>query len=292
MIEWIWRQIGIELPADWECLQFARDPVMGRCAFADRHRYRCELSWRKFKAEPDFERMIKDYANSLESQWQDIKTIRCRGMPGLIGRRGDEFVSRFGTYLPGAGILIELVFIHPDERDDKLEARILPTLREVLPDADGLQQWRAFGMDMRVPATFTLGECKVEPTRVGLKFEGDTAADRWIFRRYALVDEWLKQPLRDWLAGQHDEFVRDPRPETITRGNEHMERVSGRWKPKGLLLRGGHYAAAAWRNQVDRRLYHVICITSRKNQNLHPQRGADERLRATPEFLAVPTSAQ
>ncbi len=85
MVEWVWRQIGVELPAEWECLQFARDPEAGRCAFADRHRYRFELNWRKSPGEPDFGRMMKDYEGSLAKEWEGIRKAKCRGWPGLRG---------------------------------------------------------------------------------------------------------------------------------------------------------------------------------------------------------------
>ncbi len=289
LTEWIWRQLAITLPADWECLQFARDPAVGRCAFADRHRYRLEFNWRSFKAEPDFDRMMKDYANSLESEWADIKPIRCRGLPGLVGHRRGEAVSRYGAYFDELKVLVELVFIHPEKRDDALEARILPTLRAVLPDADGYQQWRAFGMDLRVPENFNLQECVIEPGRVGLRFDGPKPPDRWIFRRYGFTDQWMNMPLRDWLAAQTEEdFVREPRNETFTRGNEHIERISGRWQPKGLLLKRGQFSSAAWRNETDRRLYQAICISGKRSSKQHPARGADEMLKACPEFTVVP----
>ena len=288
MVEWIWRQIGIQLPADWECLQYARESAQGRCAFADRHRFRLELNWRVFQAAPDLERMTKDYAASLEAGWENIQFIRCRGWPGLTGRRGEETVSRFGAYLDELNVLVEVVCIHPDKRDDALEARILPTVRAVPPDADGYQRWRAFGMDMRVPASFQLSECAVEPARVGMRFEGPNKPDRWIFRRYGMVDDWLKISLREWLQLQCDPEVKEARFMTATQGNRAIERVEGVWKPEGLLLRGGLYTASAWREPGDQRLYHAICITGNKQRPYHPQEGADTMMQARPEFLVVP----
>ena len=288
MIEWIWQQIGIQLPADWECLQFSRDPGMGRCAFADRHRFRLELNWRRYKSEPDFERMIKDYAGSLESAWDKIKFVTCRSWPGVTGLRGEEAVSRFGRYLSETGVLVEMVFIHKERRDDELEARILHPVRAVPPDGDGYQRWRAFGMDLRVPAPFTLAECVVEPARVGLRFDGPHKPDRWIFRRYGMVDSWLDVPVRTWLAAQADVAVRFARPETVTRGNVGFERLNGDWKPRGLLLPRGHYASAAWKEPGDRRLYQAICITGKRHRAHHPKRGADEMMKSCPDFLVVP----
>lgn len=288
MVEWIWRQIGVELPAEWECLQFARDPEAGRCAFADRHRYRFELNWRRSVGEPDFGRMMKDYEGALAKEWEGIRKVKCRGWPGLTGNRGGEVVSRFGRWLAGVELLVEVVFIHPDRRDARLEAKVLQTVREVSPEATGLQCWRAFGMEMRVPRTFELGECVVEPARVGMRFDGPNGPDRWIFRRYGMVDSWLKTSVREWLVSQAGELVRNVKAKPGGGGAAQVERIEGEWRPKGLLLRKGAYAAAAWREPEDGRLYHAICITGKKMRRFHPVRGADHVLTSCPEFLCVP----
>lgn len=287
MVEWVWRQIGVELPAEWECLQFARDPEAGRCAFADRHRYRFELNWRKSPGEPDFGRMMKDYEGSLAKEWEGIRKAKCRGWPGLTGRRGGEVVSRFGTYLPEIGVLVEAVFIDAGERDDRLEAKVLASVRAVPPEANGMQRWRAFGMEMRVPRTFELGECVVEPARVGMRFDGPRSPDRWIFRRYGMVGTWLKTPVREWLASQAGELARNVKFKPGGGGAAQLERIEGEWRPKGLLLRKGAYAAAAWKSPEDGRLYHAICITGRKSRRFHPA-AADAAMTACPEFLCVP----
>lgn len=285
---WIWRQIALSLPAEWECLQYARDPSVGRCGFADRRRFRLELNWRAFKAEPDFERMMKDYAASLEDAWEGIRTLRCRGWPGVTGRRGDECVSRYGAYFEALGLLVEVVFIHEQRRDEALEARILNTVEPVLPDASGGQRWRAFGMDFTVPSGFKMAECVVEPARIGIRFDGPRKPDRWIFRRYGMVKSWLKIPLRDWLAAQLEESVRSPRPESITRGNLQLERVTAEWRPRGLLLPRGAYTTEAWQDGMDGRLYHAIYISSRQTARAHSAPSECAAFKACPEFTVVP----
>ncbi len=284
MVEWVWRQIGVELPAEWECLQFARDPEAGRCAFADRHRYRFELNWRKSPGEPDFGRMMKDYEGSLAKEWEGIRKVKCRGWPGLTGKRGGEVVSRFGKYLEEIGVLVEAVFIDAGERDDRLEAKILASVRAVPPEANGMQLWRAFGMEMRVPRTFELGECVVEPARVGMRFDGPRSPDRWIFRRYGMVKTWLKTPVREWLASQAGELARNVKfagrgggAAGADRGGMAAERAAA---PRGVC--GGRL-----KSPEDGRLYHAICITGRKSSRFHPA-AADAVMTACPEFLCIP----
>jgi len=286
-VTWIWRQVGVDLPADWECLQFSREWDAGRCAFADRHGYRFELNWRRFKSEPDLERMLKDYAGSLAATWQGIRRVSSAGIEGLTGRRGEEAVSRYGAFLNDIGLLVELVFVHAEKREESLEHSILRTLRAVPPET-GFQRWRAFGMDLRVPEDFRLEECVVEPARVGLRFNGRRKPDRWIFRRYGMVPSWLKTPVRHWLEEQTDESVKERRTSAYTRGNIGISRLNGRWRPKGLLLPRGVYASAAWVEERDQRLYQAICITGKHRAALHPANGADEVLRAAPEFLVIP----
>lgn len=287
-MEWIWRQIGVELPPDWECLQFSRDSEAGRCAFADRHRYRFELNWRRSKGEPDFKRMMKDYGESLAGSWEDIRSVHSRGWPGLTGRRGEEVVSRFGHFFKEIELLVEVVFIHAEERSRRLESNILATVRAVPPEPTGMQKWRAFGMEMQVPRGFTLGECVVEPARIGMRFDGPKKPDRWIFRRYGMVDQWLKTSVREWLGAQVGDLVRKVRLKPVGGGGGDLARIEGQWRPKGLLLRKGAYAAAAWRDRRDGRLYHAMCITGKKNRRFHPEQGADLVIRSCPEFLAVP----
>ena len=291
MIEWIWRQMGVQLPPDWECLQFSRDPEMGRCAFADRRRFRFELNWRRCAGEPDFGRMMKDYASSLEREWTGIRAVKCQAWPGLTGTRGHEAVSRFGRYFGEIGVVAEVVFVHPDRRAARLEAEILPTVRAVPPEPTGMQLWRAFGMEIRVPKEFALGECVAEPARVGMRFDGPQKTDRWIFRRYGMVDSWLTVPVREWLAAQAGELVRNVRPRPGGGGAAGVERIEGEWRPRGVLSARGAYAAAAWRDRGDGRLYHAICITGKKQRRFHPERGADHVLKSCPEFLAVPERA-
>ncbi len=269
-------------------LQFSRDPERGRCAWADRYRFRMELNWQRVKGEPDFDRMMKDYAGALSATWEDIEPVRHREWPGLAGKRDHEAVSRFGRYFSEIGLLVEIVFVNLDKRDVRLEREVLDTVCAAPPDGRGFQRWRAFGMDLRVPARFAPTEFVVEPARIGLRFDGPTRPDRWIFRRYGMVDSWMKTSLRDWLDRQADAFVRNRRTDTVTRGGIDIERMQGEWVPKGLLLARGAYASAAWRDPRDGRLYHAICITGGKHRGFHPAGGADETMTSCPEFSIVP----
>ena len=286
--EWVWRQIGVALPGEWECLQFSREREAGRCAFADRRRFRFELNWRECPGEPDFGRMLKDYEGSLAGAWTEIRRVKCRGWPGLTGRREQEVTSRYGRYFGEIGVLAEIVFAHAERRDARLEGEILETVRAVPPEATGLQLWRAFGMEMRVPKEFRLAECVVEPARAGMRFDGPGKPDRWIFRRYGMIESWLKGTVREWLAQQAGEPVRGVRARPMGGGANRPERIEGEWRPRGLLLPKGSYAASAWIDGVDGRLYHAICVTGKKSRRFHPGAGADLAMKSCPEFLVVP----
>ena len=286
--EWVWRQIGVGLPAEWECLQFSREREAGRCAFADRRRFRLELNWRECPGEPDFGRMLKDYEGALAGEWRDIRRVKCRGWAGLAGRREQEATTRYGRYFGEIGVLAEIVFAHGERRDARLEGEILETVRAVPPEATGLQLWRAFGMEMRVPKEFRLAECVVEPARAGMRFDGPSKPDRWIFRRYGMVESWMKGSVREWLAQQAGEPVRGLRARPMGGGANRPERIEGEWRPRGLLLPRGAYAASAWIDGEDGRLYHAICVTGKRSRRFHPEAGADLAMRSCPEFLGVP----
>ena len=78
MVQWIWRQISLRLPATWEMLQFSTEYPQGRCAFADRYQFRFELTWGNVKGEPDYDRMITDYTGKLEREKNLTETERAK----------------------------------------------------------------------------------------------------------------------------------------------------------------------------------------------------------------------
>lgn len=270
-------------------LQFSRDPKGGLCAFADRRRFRAELHWSEIPGPPDFDRMMKDYRSSLSGQgWSDLDLLRIAGCHGLTGVHEGRTVSRFGRHLPGAGILVELVLIHDAERDRDLERTIVGSLDWEAPDDRGNCRWRAFGMEMKVPASATLTECVVQPGSVGIRFDGKKQPERHVFRRFGLVDRWMTGGLDAWVRQQAGRRVRPIQATDRTERGVRVVRLQGTYRPDSLLKRKGDYRAAAWIDPRDKRLYHVQRTLRNRPDPRGPVEPADAFLTACPEFTVVP----
>ncbi len=253
---WVWRGIRIEVPDDWEMLLFSREARAGRCAFADRYQFRLEFSWRQGNARPDMERMLSDYLGKLrlEGTVPDAREVRNGPFRGIEGRQEGIPTSRFGLYLERLGCLVELVFLWPEARDADLERAVLGSIEPELPWAQGLQHWRAFGLDVLTPGSLTLSECRNEPANAALTFTSPRSQTTERFMRLGLVEEWLEWPIEQWLRS------RTPRDATITaveatsEGGHERVVLTGRRRP-GFLRKAAPYVATAWRCPADGRLY-------------------------------------
>ena len=262
---WVWQHLRLELPDEWEMLQFARDPRTGRCGFADRYQIRLELDWRALPAPPHMGRMRSDYLAKLrhDGTMPDAEATAAGDWPGIVGTQAGLLTSRFGRYLANEGLLVELVFLWPDGRDEALEADVLASLGPE-PDRAGMQRWRAFGLDLLASAELPLSGCVVQPARANLAFANKARGREEAFVRLGMVSEWLQGSVANWLGGQTPRDVVRPGTWAETLGTHEVAALSGVRRP-ALLRRARPYHAAAWICPADGRLY---CASAS---------GADER---------------
>ncbi|HMO99298.1 MAG TPA: hypothetical protein PKE26_09340 [Kiritimatiellia bacterium] len=284
MVTWIWRHIAVRLPATWEMLQFSSEFNRGRCAFADRYQFRFELSWKTVKGEPDYDRMVTDYMNRLEHEKKLTEAERARkaGWHGFSGVVNRERTSRFGKYLPEIGCLVEVVFLWPEARDIELENAVLPAISG-MPRVEGNRQpWRAFGLDLQVPATAAFEGCIAQPARAEFTFTHPATGNSWQFGRLGMVGSWFKGDLESWLRTSLGRDVGDLRIfHRATRGDDHLH-AEGTFKPRRLHLRRGNVRATAWIEHRDGRLYVAKAWIAKP----FPDADAplEELIRAAPEF--------
>ncbi|MCE9613846.1 MAG: hypothetical protein K8T26_06185 [Lentisphaerae bacterium] len=259
MRTWIWRHLAVELPDEWEMLQFSRDRAAGRCAFADRYRFRLELSWRQVAGPPDFERMLHDYeARLTERGMTDGRRVQRGAWRGLSGRLGGQPMTRYGIHVPGEACLVETVFIWPGAVDPVLEKNILGSLCEAPPEADGDRRWRAFGLDMRVPAGLELTDLTVQPAHAEAHFAKGRTDVR--FARRGLVPTWLRTPVDAWL--RHG-LPSDARPapagtRSLACGTHAVAQISGLRRTGRVFGKVRPFRAEAWICPSDGRLYSWI----------------------------------
>ncbi len=286
LVTWIWRHITMALPPDWEMLQFSTEFTRGRCAFADRHQFRAEVSWRTVRGEPDYQRMVNDYVHRLEHEKKLTESERSRraGWHGFYGRIQGAQTSRFGRYLPEVGCLVETVFLWPEQRDAALEGALLGAIHTIPPD-DHQQKWRAFGMEVQAPRASAIEGCVVQPARAEFSFTNPKTGNMWQFGRLGMVPSWYDGDLETWLKRSLGDAVREAR--YIHRTVQGADRVyaEGTFKPKSIHWGKGKFEAVAWVHPEDGRLYFG------KQWLRRPESGAalewTDRFRAAPEFTPV-----
>lgn len=254
----IWRHFHLEMPADWEMLRFSRNLERGRCSFADRNQVRLESSWLRVPGPPDRERMLSDYMARLRDEGaEDLQQEKqTGGWSGLTCTQDGQTVARFGNYFPGESCLFELVFLWPERRDTQLEQRILATATG-MPTHEGSHRWRAFGLDVTVPATMVLQECNQYAARTEVRFETPRGVDEDRYMRLGLVPQWLHIPLKQWLAAQAPAGVsiEDQSIHTVDGHDLVTLRARGKRWCHGLRLHRPFYESHAGICPADGRLY-------------------------------------
>lgn len=267
MRKWIWRQIGMELPDDWELLQFTKDPKSGRCSFADRRHWRLELDWREVAGPPDFGRMIADYRAKLEED--GVTNTQAFERPpwyGVTGSRGELQTARYGRYFPEGKCLAELVFLWPRHRDTGLERTITGTVAYV-PPAGGLTDWRAFGLSLRTVSALDFRHCSVQPACAEMLFRTRGHRRTQCFARRGMVENWLTTPLADWLRLWIPRGLVVQQETTLDTHGHRIIRVRGtRRFPtlKEFVWGRRDMEAVAWICPEDGRLYSMYDVGSHR----------------------------
>lgn len=276
MTEYIWRNIRLEVPEDWEMLRFSRKRKVGACMFGDRYQYRLELSWREVPGAPDFDRMLHEYRAKLRERSREDKVLRIErrgaGWHGLIGPGPPQARSRWGCFLESESCLVELVFLWPSDRDMRCEQAVLESLRSASA-RPGEWRWRALGLDISVPRRLDFLECRADPATACLRFgvrERDEHNES--FERLGMLHHWLRSSPAEWLRNKLKDDIEIDEPLCRRVSQHDVARITGtRVRRQALLgrVRPMQVRAAAWICPVDRRLY---CAT----QELYSKRKETE----------------
>jgi hypothetical protein len=268
MLTWVWNNFEISMPEDWEMLYFSRNPETGRCGFADRYRYRLEMSWRRVPGPPDLERMMSDYDAKLRTDgaMAGIHRTRSGNWKGIEGRIKDTLNSRYALYFEKEKAVLEVVFLWSGKKDSGLVKTVLRSIREVPPVRDNCRRWRAFGMDMLCTQSLSLTRCIVQPARVEMTFGADNAREEEEFCRFGLAEEWLDQPLRDWHAGRLPRNVAVDSQKSRTVNSHQVEVLTGRKRAAGWAGAFGRrlgYTTSAWKCPETGRVYTASLISAK-----------------------------
>lgn len=230
MNTWIWQQVRVELPDEWEMLRYSRNPETGHCGFADRYQIRFELHWRRVPGPPDRERMLADTMSRLQDRGvANVERTHTGDWDGLVGTEDGKTVSRFGRYFAAEGFLLELVFLWPDGRDANAEQDLLARVAAE-PARDGMRRWRAFGLDMCVPEGFELAECRQHAARAEFVFRAPRGVGELRFVRLGMAPVWLQDPVETWLRTQVPAGVRIDEASTRQTDGHAVAYLAGRAK--------------------------------------------------------------
>lgn len=257
---WVWRQLHVALPDDWELLQFSRNAQAGRCAFADRYQFRFELNWRIVEGTPDFDRMLSDYRGRLEEDGlQRITARECADWRGVHGEMPDGRVtSRYGNYFRSLRCLVEIVFLWPKRRNPEIEEEVLRSVMAEPANESGQARWIALGMEIHTGAGFEFERCDAEPAHGHFCFTAERRRLWDHFSRRGLVSHWMTQPLEEWQRGQVPKEYGIVDQRQRNRGDHRISRIVARRKTPVLIdwiFGRREYHVATWLCPEDGRLY-------------------------------------
>ncbi len=272
----VWNAIEVELPDDWELLQFSKDASYGRLAFADRYQFRFELDWTTISLPPDLERMASDYLSKLKEDGLE-EPRKCIHLPwrGACGKEKDNLVSRYTNYYPGRGLLLEAIFLWPDQKkhSTSFEAKVLDSIAVAPYREDGLQHWKAYGLDFIVKEEHYLKQLVAEPGNTVFTFRSQNKREVETFARLGFLDSWLNIPVQDWIKS------RIPENFTITSTNQQetsghqVSLLSAKRSPTVLVdwIWGTRtFLAAAWICPKQEKLFLVTKLTPSNKKNKQP----------------------
>jgi hypothetical protein len=268
--QWMWRNFSMEMPADWELLQFARNPEQGRCAFADRYQFRLEFSWRTANRAPDVGQVMNEYEKAFREQRTLRESVQSLGVAGWKGFRAPladgTLSSRFGRYFDSPRLLTEAVLLWPQPLFDvALEETLLSSIMYLPPADNGTQRWKAFGMDLLADAAYGCEEVNVRPAYARFRFaDTHTEGVGQLFERFGMVNEWLHESLEEWLNTRLPPGLLERTVRIVDREGHRRYRIEGKITPKtafSRLRKPNTFRLEAWICPNDNRLYLIACIS-------------------------------
>ena len=262
LAETCWMGLRMGHPADWELAIYSGPEQPGRCVFADRHFHRLDVRWRALRYVPNLDLIL---TNHLAKSDKQMPAAPAEGLPpewlGLVRKTPEGRILHAGRFFRAQRLLIEATVIWPGRRDRGLENAILSSMEVQDPQAP-VRQWQAMGLSLSLGSDFQLveSESNVGQLRLGFRTAGREPTTLSV-ERLAMPDVWLKQPLRDWLAGDGlPQGYRILRQEMAMYNNHRGERLIASARAGTVsALRGRRKVRLdlAWQCPVENRLYRI-----------------------------------
>lgn len=260
-----WNGIHLQLPDDWEMLQFSKSPNQGRIVFGDRYQLRFELDWSALDVPPDLSRLADDYkAKLIQDGIQEARTVSRQPWQGVTGLQDNARITRYCAYFNDRTYLLEAIFLWPQNDNSRhnlqFEAKILDTIHVVPLQDDHLQEWNAYSIRCLAPDEHMLTTCQVEPANVKFKFAAADELEQETVSRTGMLKVWLTSSLKDYLR------TLVPKDYTLLSLSHATQDGHDIWTCEATVTRAilkdwwrgrRHFSAAAWICPDDHRLYVV-----------------------------------
>jgi len=200
-----------------------------------------------------------------DNEMSDFKDVNHGAWTGFQCFGTNGWTTRVGRFFDVPSKLVELVFLWKDRAVVEDLRRTLETFT-FYPARDGLQRWRAFGMNLLVDADYVLSDCKVQPAMAVMTFvdRDDRPKKRTVFERHGLVDEWLDCGVDKWLSARRPKKVSQRMIKRFGHAHHDISRETGKMPALHFPQFDKHknvYDGTAWICPADNRLYHVSSIS-------------------------------
>lgn len=259
-----WRGVQLNHPPEWEVSIASGVHEPGRLTLVDRRYTRFDLQWKPVRYVPNMERMLDKFRQHKEDRKKDVTLQRLEGMEpwlGVLRKTGESIFVHAGKFFQAERLLFEASIVWPKQRKPMIDRAILDSIRPIDPSLP-VKPWRALGLSLRLDSAMDLLNSDAKVGKVSWTFgPRKSGKERLIVERLAMVDKWLKQPVRQWLEEQLPQGSKVMLQDSSTVFNGHTSERLLSQRSAGTLsrLRGLRQMRldVAWKCPKDQRLYHV-----------------------------------
>lgn len=265
-----WAGIELDHPAEWEMFRLMRKGDKWQWGFVDRSHQRIGLLCRKLGYVPNLGKMLETHQEKEKKE----RTVPLTGQPtgwlGTVRQSEGGWVVNAGRFIEDSMMLVEMIVVWPQRRDQELENVILGSVRSV-PVENEMRLWQAMGLKARMHQEYHIVEFKAEVGKVEWVFgKGAKPRQTVAIERISMPKYWLKGTLAGWLRSREEKW---------TSMKEWTQNVNGHeaacWKAtaKGLmvdslLLKKKVKVEMAWLCEKEQRVYRVSCMATQRGSEL------------------------
>jgi hypothetical protein len=209
-----WLGIRLRVPKDWEIVRHSVNLEKGSLVFVNRRRETLRLLWRDCERALDLNRMLDDQRSKMALEVPGGRLSELHGVgrwQGFVREESENERVVHAAHFDSPSLrLIEVIVTEAGDAASgkSLRAQLLGNLA-VTSKAELAREFRAFGLDVAVPAGFRLVKTDVKPADVTFEFdealEGSTtraSGASATLRRLGMAASWAPADKSQLLAAQ------------------------------------------------------------------------------------------